>query len=258
MFHFFSNLFYRCVAPDHPRGWLDVHAVRGEAGPEPLLWIHSHGMERFDRPDVEIIDVPLDLGGHVHAILFDVVDALKNGGPLASGEELRGPFVSQDQRGIHVMTLHTIRRPDDPEHDGFQRIVDRGEAPESGFPKRLLATHLCSLADTKGSPGDREVRYSRAIELFPGEPAPRDTSTSFEPGTNPGNFLSWYGRAEALCDLDEVDEGLRCLRQAIIRCPAWARKFSQHIRDNAPKRGGEDEPLSKFWIENDIDELVGE
>jgi len=47
------RFFYRVFAPSSARGFLDMHAVHeDDAG--STLWIHSHGMSRWNLPDLEL------------------------------------------------------------------------------------------------------------------------------------------------------------------------------------------------------------
>ena len=247
---------YRILAPGHPRGWLDVATVCQEGAAGQTLWIHCHGMERCKLPNLEIVGVPADLGDHAREILFHVAAAVRSVHTIRPGESFGGRLLDPRQRAQHRATLRPIDRPDGPAHSGFLRIVDVGEPATSGFPRRLFAVHLCTLAEQVEDAAGRESMYRRAIALWYGDPGAAVTQGMLKPGTNENNFLAWEGLGDALCDAGRFDQGILCLEEAVARSPRWARAFAEHVR--AECGAGEPEPADPrftFWSQLDVDEV---
>lgn len=246
---------YRILAPRHPRGWLEVEAV-GEDESGGTVWVHCHGMERWELPNVEIVGVPADLRGYAHGILFDVTGHMKSSRGIRPDEGFGGLLVSRRQRGRHEGTLRPVERPDDPAHSGALRIVDFGQPADSGFPRRLFAVHLVSLADLARGPATREKLFRRAVAIWPGDPTTATTEGPFEPGSNENNFLAWEGLGDALCDRGRFDDGILHLEEAVARCPRWAREFAEHIRSQYGPRASESaDPRFTFWSQLDVEEV---
>jgi len=243
----------RILLPNHTRGWLDYHAVwEDEADPPRLLWVHCHGMERWGLPNVEMVDVPEDLRGYAHGIMLEIVGYMKREKPIGSDEHGGGLLVAGDQRGYHQFTARAAPPRAVPDHDGMLRIVDYEEPVKAGFPHRLMAMHLCAVADTMKRPSKQEPLYRRSVEISPGEPA-QSLEDKPKEGGNPGNALSWEGLGNCLCELGRVEEGLRCVEEAVARFPSWAREFQKGIRKEvAAMPGAPEDPWFQFWLDLDI------
>ena len=242
MFATLLKWFYRITAPRHPRGWLDFHAV-GEEEDATGLWIHCHGMERWDLPNLEIVDVPYDLRGFAHGIMFDLVGYMKDVKPIRPDENFGGAWVGGDEQPVHH--AGTMRMaPERDGHVGMLRIVDEGEELGAGFPRRLFAAHMIALAYNMRDPVRQEALFRRTIEMWPGQPAESETGYRF--GDNPNNFFAWNGLGDALCDQGRIEEGLAALREAVSRCPDWARDFAKFVRETTDPQGHGD-PRFKFW-----------
>jgi hypothetical protein len=242
---------YRLLAPRHPRGWLDFHALTDEHDPELLCSVHCHGMARWNLPNLEIVNVPRDLGGYAHGIMFDIAGYMRSQRTIKADETLGGKFVGEHQVVPHYCSFRAVRLDDEPTEKDLLRIVDLNETAESGFPKRLFAAHILALAEKTRDPTKRAAMLRRAVTIHPGEPnsGPDDESAATE---NPGNFFSWYSLGDALCDAGELEEGLQCLRTAVGRWPCGGRKNAAVIVEAI--RSGQLPPpdrdaRSKFWTE---------
>lgn len=232
-----------------------MHAVQEEHGTG--LWIHTHGMRKWDLAEVEMVGVPPDLAGYAHGIMFDVLGYMKNQKHIHADENFGGMLVSQEQIVFEYCTFR--RAPDRPEHEAngeCLRIVDLGQPADAGFPVRLFAVHLCALGRAARNPKQQIPLLRRAIELCPGECCqnPQDIG---ERDSNPGSYFSWAGLGDALCDLGQEEEGLQCLQEAAARWPFAAADYANHIRQlvqegqlPAPDR----DVRSRFWCELDVDE----
>lgn len=247
---------YRIVAPRHPRGWLDVQAVYKQDAEPTTMWVHCHGMERWNLPNVEFVGVPLDLGGYAHGLMFEIVGYMKNEKPIGPDENLGGLLVSEDQPAIHYATARHVSRLDDPAHDGFLRFVDFEQPLEAGFPFRLFAAHLCALGMAAGSPEKAESMLQRAIEIFPHGPTAEMPPEQYEEGSNPNNWAVWLSLGLSLCSQERLEEGIECFKEAVARYPAGARAKAKQIRADVAEGTfiwPADAPEARFWTELDVD-----
>ncbi len=246
MFHgAIIRLVYRVLAPGHPRGHVDVHAVR-ETSTAETLWIHTHGMSRWGHKDVELVCVPDELRGYAHGVLFEVIGYMHGHRPIHPDEHFAGALVSERQAILHRGTARLVPRDDDPPHDEMLRIVDYQQPAESGFPRRLLATHVCSLAEQTRSALKREAMYRQALAIFPGgEDDPDDDLHA-----NPNNWAAWEGLGSALFDQGRETEGTACLKHAVAASRAWARNYAGFVREQVESGAvprDDSDPRYRFW-----------
>ena len=246
---------YRIIAPGHPRGWIEMHAVH-EAG-RTGLWVHTHGMDRWGLTDLEIVEVPEDLKGYSHGLLFDILGYMKNVKPIQADETFGGMMVSPDQVVVEHCQFRAAPERKDHERSGpCLRIVDIDEPLESGFPKRLFATRLCAYGRTSNNQEKAIGLLRRSIDLLPGDYS-QDPQDLQESGDNPGNYFAWEGLGCLLCETGQEAEGLQCLREAAARWPFAAADYANYVRD-CVKEGKLPPPRksaqSKFWCELDAAE----
>jgi hypothetical protein len=287
-FHALLRYFYRIVDPQHPRGWLEIHAVF-EREDEQTYWVHCHGMERWGLANIELVGVPVDLGGYAHGLLYEIVGYMKKVKPIAADETFGGQFISEGQHALHLASMRAAPDGHSASHDGrFQvpagydlggtcsfveredqafrrraglspgllRVVDLDEPAASGFAPRLFAAHLCALAIETGNPVEREQLCRRATEVFSGSlDAP--PAAAFKKGDNENNFVAWEILGDALFDQGRDAEGLECLEEAVARCPAWAGEYRGAVltafADQPEAR--EKDPRVRFWNELDVDSV---
>lgn len=247
-----SRFFTRMFNSGDPRGWGDYHIVP-ESG--DTLWVHTHGLDNFDLPDLEFEGVPGDLRGAAVALMLALARHAKTEQHLEVDGDFSGPLSGEDTGFLQVGTLRATNHGD-AEHRGLLRVVDRGEPTGAGFPARLFASHLVAEAEDVSSARKREEMCRRALEIFPGEPAPEDMRVD-EPGggwdmtelQQIANLGARIGLAGALLDLDKREEGLQMLEEAIAYCPGWARQYRPEAAD-----GGNDFH-ARFWADVDIGEI---
>jgi hypothetical protein len=253
------RLLYRVLAPRHPRGWLDFHAIHEGEGPNPTLWIHCHGMERWSLPNVEMVGVPSDLRGYAHGILMDVTGYMKLEKRMSADENFSGLFVSADQMVFHMGTVRNA-----PERDAGHaalRVVDLEQPASAGFPYRLVAAHLLALAERSSSGTRREQLYRRATEIFPGEfLSEEETGNPDMPGYDAQkmqlrtNLAAWDGLGLTIASGGRYEQGFAAFEQAIARCPAWGRWFKKQVTAEIGKSfPPKEHPVSRFWLELDVD-----
>ncbi len=259
MHRFLVRTLYRVIAPRHPRGWTDLHAVIEEDCDPKTLWIHTHGMERWSLANFEIVGVPYDLGGYAHGILFDLMGYAKTEKPVGANESFGGMLVDRNQRLTELATFRLMRR-DEPGHEEFHRVVDLDEPLESGFPRRLFAAHMIAMADTIRNAERRQALFLRTIQIYPGSRGAEVPDDEFDRRSNANNFVGWEGVSDSLIEQGRINEGLECLKQAIIRCPNWARSFSKMYREEiAPQHPDlASDARAEFWVTLDLDKLLVE
>ena len=110
------------------------------------------------------------------------------------------------------------------------RIVDYGEPPESGLPRRLLASYLIASADGSRNEGKKIELLRGAVRVFPGDGHAPAMASESEGPTNPNNYFGWENLGTILCESGEITEGIRCLEEAVARWPSGGRSFSRHVQ----------------------------
>lgn len=247
-----TRFFTRIFSSGDPRGWAEYHIVPEAGG---TLWVHSHGLDNYGLPDLEFESVPDDLRGPA----IDLMLALVRHARTEQHLEVDGDFSGALSAGhLAFRQTGTLRRTNhgDAEHRGLVRVVDAGEPMGAGFPARLFASHLVAMAEETTSAKKREELCSRALEIFPGEPAP--FNIQIEGGAagpdmtelqQRANLAARIGLAGALLDLDRREQGLRVLEEAIAFCPGWARQYKPEAAS------GGNHFHARFWADADIEEI---
>ena len=221
------RLMYRVLAPGHPRGTTDMHAVHEDACGE-TLWLHTHGLRRHGLSEIELSGVPVALKGYAHGFLFEIMGYMKSQKPISADEDVGGAFYGDSQRVYHAATARLVQRTNDSQHDGYLRFVDKGETADSGFPSKLFATHLAAAADDAKEPGKAESLARQSLALWDGS---ADDSRTME--FNRGNWLAWDILGHSLCYQGKIDEGLDCFRTMARNCPDAVRRTREIILEMA-------------------------
>jgi hypothetical protein len=143
-------------------GRVDLARVASNPGPlahvvthaEPwgsdAFWLHTHGVQKFGRPEVEIVGVPRSFEVEGRALLADLAESLARGDQLAAGQEVDLGDVGR---------LVAVATPTDVDHQapfGRLRLVD---APAPGeqlgeTPSRVLARWVLGDATARADRGD--------------------------------------------------------------------------------------------------------
>jgi hypothetical protein len=196
---------------------------------------------------LELAEVPLEIEQESIDLLARLAERIETEKPTRDGDAIAGAFVADEQPVVHIATLRIVSRTIVPGSEELFRIVDYEEAASERLPQRLLATHLALLAWRATSSRTKLELARRSIDLFPGEPAGDDGEFAFGRGENLGNFLAWEMLGDGLVDTGDPVAGLEALRNATLRCPAWARDFAAHLRStpNLP----ENDPRVEFWLD---------
>ena len=247
-----SRFFTRMFNSGDPRGWGEYHVVPESGG---TLWVHAHGLDNYDLLNLEFKGVPSDLRGAAIDLLLALVRHGKTDQRLKVDGDFAGALSVTEPGFLQVGTLRATNHGD-AGHRGLLRVVDRGEPMGAGFPARLFASHLVARADEVSGAKMRERMCRRALEIFPGDPAPRSMRVD-ESGAGwdmtelqqTSNLAARIGLADALLARDKRDEGLQVLEEAIAFCPGWAHQYQPRAAD-----GGNDFH-TRFWADANIDAI---
>jgi hypothetical protein len=87
-----------------PRRHVTVHVVTDDGS----SWIHTHGLVKFGRPEIEVYDVPDDLLDRVGAVMLDISGYVIDGATIKPGQTL----------GERSAPVHVRPGGDDREHWG--------------------------------------------------------------------------------------------------------------------------------------------
>ncbi len=245
----------RFFATSNPLGWADYHVVEERRG---TLWVHCHGLKRRKGFELEFVGVPANLRQEATRLLIGIISMSRSGGKFASDTDLGGRFSSSRQSFSQVATFRKSSR-DDSDHEGTLRIVDYGEAMQSGFPARLFASHLVARGQGQTDAKKAEKLFRRATELFPGEVSMGADSADYDPADGDitalqakSNLGGWLGLALALRAQNRTPDACAAAADAIARCTDWARLY----RDHFVQTDGRNDAYMHFWRDLDVMEVA--
>jgi hypothetical protein len=248
------RLFWRIIAPGHPRGWLDIHPIMENSG--ETAWLHCHGMERWELPNIEMVDVPIDLLGPAHGILLALTGYMKSEKPIGPNENIGGFFHSDEQIVAHEATARQSPR-DEEGHTDLIRFVDVGEPAEAGFPRRLFTAHLIAIGNDYKNPRKSEWYYRRATEIYPGgdDEPPVELDAAAE---NPNNYFGWQSLGYCLVEQGRYEEGIDAFRRAVAHWPLGGETDAQAVRDAIAEDRlppADEDVVSEFWCNLDAQSI---
>ncbi|GAB5562588.1 MAG: hypothetical protein SynsKO_42350 [Synoicihabitans sp.] len=208
-------------------------------------------MDKWSLSNLEIVNVPNDLSGYAHGIMFEILGYIKGQKAVAEDENMGGCFVSDEQIVVHKCTFRRSIQEDEPVDKDFLRIVDFEQPLDSGFPRKLFAAHLFSLASEERNPLKQIDLLEKSVRIYPGEENPSliDEDSGAD---NPGNFFSWELLGNAYLDIGEETKGLETLNTAYKKWPYGMSKNAEVIageirKGNLPSP--EDDSRARFWID---------
>lgn len=249
-----ARLFRRFFKPHDPHGWADFHCVEE---PEGTLWVHCHCPRGSRLPGLEFTGVPADMRGYAHQLLFELIAYGRVQGALHADMDVEGIFSAPLQSFRQMVTLRPVPR-DDPDHRGMLRIVDGNQPLESGFPRRLFASHIAAWAEFAYEPDKKEAMCRRALAIFPGAFLEMTAGAGIKPDKADltdlqfrANLSIYVSLAHALFDQGRATEGFDYLECAIARCPGWAATYREHVLTAYRAR----DRYIEFWREADIQEI---
>ena len=225
------------LAGREPRAHLAIH---NEAWGADERWIHTHGLNKFARPELDLVGIPVALEPEAEALLLDVADTLALGGELTPGQE-----VSLDELG----SLVALPATPDTEHQspwGRLRLCDIPTPPrrQGASARLMLARMALSDADRLRAAGDREAALE-TIERALGADSDHSEALALkarillEDGhedqalelgelmelRTPGDYHGPYVIGLALMAMGRYREALRALDRAIEREPEAASAY---------------------------------
>ncbi len=123
-----------------PRAHVTVH---NEVWGADLRWIHTHGLRKFGRPELDLVGVPVALEPEAKALLLDVADNLALGEQLSAGQE-----ITLDELG----SLIALPASPDFEHQapwGRLRLCDVPTPPQRQSASARLILARMALAEAE-------------------------------------------------------------------------------------------------------------
>lgn len=145
-------------------------ALHDEAWDADSRWLHTHGMQKLGRPELDVVAVPLSLHAEASAFLRDVALSLAGGARLAPGDE-----IDLGDAGRAV----TVSAPVDDDHRAPFGRLRLADAPLPGErqterARRLLCALALSEAARRAGAGDMAGALAdcdRVLAADPDEPA---------------------------------------------------------------------------------------
>ncbi|HLZ25294.1 MAG TPA: tetratricopeptide repeat protein [Ktedonobacterales bacterium] len=204
-------------------------------------WLHTHGLQKFCRPELELIEVPLSLVDEATGFLRDVTASLATGARLAAGGE-----IDLDELG----TVFASSAPSDVDHQaafGRLRLTDAplpGEREGTSHALFLTRVALAEAARRRDS-GDIEGALRDIDRVLAADPdqsaalmlkaqiylSQGQITDALDLGELmelrvPGDYRGPLCTGMALAALERYREALRELERAIEREPDAAEVFA--------------------------------
>jgi hypothetical protein len=123
-----------------PRAHISIH---NEAWGADRRWLHTHGLLKFGRPELDFVDIPVALENEASALLLDIADNLAQGAQLSAGQE-----ISLDELGA----LIAFPAAPDLDHQarwGRLRLCDVPTPPQRQTISARLTLARVALADAE-------------------------------------------------------------------------------------------------------------
>lgn len=251
-----TRLYRRFFHKDDPHGWADYHCVEE---PEGTLWIHTHGLRRWRLPDLEFVGVPARMRGYAEQLMFEFVAHGRKSQMLGGDMDIEGIFSAPRQNFRQLATLRWVLH-EDRQHQDTLRIVDWDQPRDSGFPRRLFASHIAAWAEFAQTPESKEAMCRRALAIFPGNFLEMTAGADIVPGKadltdlqQRANLPVYLSLAESLFAQGRAGEACGYLEEAIARCPGWAQTWRGYLVGKYRRK----DAFMNFWREVDIPEICG-
>lgn len=236
----------RCAGPRElarvqPGDALAHVAIHDEPWGVESRWLHTHGLQKFGRPELELVEVPLSLAEEAMAFLRDVTVSLAGGAHLTAGGE-----IDLDELGIiiagnapsdldHQAAFGRLRLSDSPlpgerEGSSHQRFLKRAALAEA-TQKRDGGDIEGALRDIDrvlaADPDECEALMLKAlIYLGQGQVTEALDLGELMELRVPGDYRGPLCAGMALAALERYREALHELDRAIEREPEAAEAFA--------------------------------
>lgn len=248
------RLYRRFFQPGDPHGWADYHCVEQ---PDGRFWIHTHGLRRRRLPELEFADVPHDMRGHAHQLMFAIIENLGAAGVARADGDIEGAFSAPGQNFRQMATLRPAER-EDTRHRDILRIVDWARPVDPGFPARLFAAHIAAWAELADDPARKEAMCRRALAIFPGYFLEMIAGADIHPRNaditdlqHRANLSAYLSLADALFAQGRAGEAIGYLEEAIARCPGWGQAHRDYLIGKYRRK----DVFMNFWRDADIAEI---
>lgn len=115
-------------------GPLTAHlTVHDEAWGSDRRWLHTHGLQKFGRPELDLAAIPVALRAEAEAFLLEVAENLANGQRLSAGQE-----IDMDDLGSVI----AVTAVPDTEHAAPFGRLRLADIPEPGERQGVSAARL--------------------------------------------------------------------------------------------------------------------
>ena len=136
----------------------DQIAVHDEAWGADSRWLHTHGLQKFGRPELDLAAIPVALRAEAEAFLRDVAERLAEGERLMAGQE-----IDLEELG----TVVAVSAAPDAEHQAPFARLRLADSPAPGARQSASAGQLLArmaLADAQRRHNSGDV--SGALEII--------------------------------------------------------------------------------------------
>lgn len=209
-------------------------AFHSEAWGADALWLHTHGLQKFARPELDLAGVPQVFAPDARALLADVAERLILGDTLRAGQEIDLDDVGR---------LVAIAMPADVDHQapfGRLRLVDEPQpgaemgAAATGVLERTVlseARRRAARGDVAGAlaavervlganPDDcAALAYKAELTLAGGDALEALAIGELMEVRAPGDWRASLTKGRALAALGRAQEAERAFTRAIDRNP---------------------------------------
>jgi tetratricopeptide (TPR) repeat protein len=142
-----------------PLSHISFHDEPWEVG---TRWMHTHGLQKFSRPELELVAVPASLAAEGQLVLRDLATNLAHGERLAAGDE-----IELDEAG-KLLAVNAQADMDHQSPTGRLRLVDAPLPGERIGQRIARVLRLSALAEAgrrldSGDVGGAEDSIERAL-----------------------------------------------------------------------------------------------
>ncbi len=117
--------------------------IHDEAWGADSRWLHTHGLQKFGRPELDLADIPVALRAEAETFLLEVAENLAQGERLAAGQEI-------DMEDLGAVVAVTVAP--DAEHKAPYTRLRLADSPAPGERQSISAGRLLTrmaLADAQ-------------------------------------------------------------------------------------------------------------
>ncbi|MBF6589113.1 MAG: hypothetical protein IVW57_01115 [Ktedonobacterales bacterium] len=204
-------------------------------------WLHTHGMQKFGRPELDLVGVPLSLEDDGYAFLRAVAGSLARGATLAAGREIEwedlgsvvavgAPTDMDHQAPYGRLCLADVPRPGERQSREIGRLLTRIALAEA--TRKAAANALAGALESldrvlAADPDDCEALALKArVYLRAGQAMPALELGELMDLRVPGNYRGPLTIGMALAAMGRYREALLALDRAIDREPEAAEAFA--------------------------------